>query len=203
MLIPTISSIVLSFTDFNMVQIPHFVGVDNYLRLLFSDKIFILSFVLSLCFSFIAEIVSSLNSVIFAIIMIVILLTINTISDIIATAVTSCDIEPFLAMASKKKKGAKTAVWIVKNADKVSNICADVIGDICGIVSGAVGVTLVVYLTVLNSATYFETLVTVLVSALISAFTIGGKALGKSYAMNNSVKVVYRIARILSIFTKG
>jgi len=43
MLIPTISSIVLSFTDFNMVQIPHFVGVDNYLRLLFSDKIFILS----------------------------------------------------------------------------------------------------------------------------------------------------------------
>lgn len=43
MLIPTISSIVLSFTDFNMVQMPHFVGVDNYLRLLFSDKIFILS----------------------------------------------------------------------------------------------------------------------------------------------------------------
>ena len=43
MLIPTISSIVLSFTDFNMVQLPHFVGVDNYLRLLFSDKIFITS----------------------------------------------------------------------------------------------------------------------------------------------------------------
>lgn len=43
MLIPTISSIVLSFTDFNMVQMPHLVGVDNYLRLLFSDKIFILS----------------------------------------------------------------------------------------------------------------------------------------------------------------
>ena len=43
MLIPTISSIVLSFTDFNMVQLPHFVGVDNYLRLLFSDKIFIVS----------------------------------------------------------------------------------------------------------------------------------------------------------------
>lgn len=43
MLIPTISSIVLSFTDFNMVQMPHLVGVDNYLRLLFSDKIFIIS----------------------------------------------------------------------------------------------------------------------------------------------------------------
>lgn len=43
MLIPTISSILLSFTDFNMVQMPHFVGVDNYLRLLFSDKIFITS----------------------------------------------------------------------------------------------------------------------------------------------------------------
>lgn len=43
MLVPTISSIVLSFTDFNMVQLPHFVGFDNYLRLLFSDKIFITS----------------------------------------------------------------------------------------------------------------------------------------------------------------
>ena len=43
MLIPTISSIVLSFTDFNMVQMPHLVGFDNYLRLLFRDKIFILS----------------------------------------------------------------------------------------------------------------------------------------------------------------
>lgn len=43
MLIPTISSIILSFTDFNMVQMPHFVGVDNYLRLLFSDKIFVTS----------------------------------------------------------------------------------------------------------------------------------------------------------------
>ena len=42
-LIPTISSIVLSFTDFNMLQMPHFVGVDNYLRLLFNDKIFIIS----------------------------------------------------------------------------------------------------------------------------------------------------------------
>lgn len=43
MLVPTISSIVLSFTDFNMLQMPHFVGVDNYLRLLFNDKIFIIS----------------------------------------------------------------------------------------------------------------------------------------------------------------
>ena len=43
MLIPTISSIILSFTDFNMVQMPNMVGFDNYMRLLFSDKIFIIS----------------------------------------------------------------------------------------------------------------------------------------------------------------
>jgi len=36
-IIPVISSIVISFTDFNMVQIPEFIGMDNYIRLFFDD----------------------------------------------------------------------------------------------------------------------------------------------------------------------
>lgn len=40
MLIPVFSSVVLSFTDFNMVQKPNFVALDNYTRLLFSDGTF-------------------------------------------------------------------------------------------------------------------------------------------------------------------
>ena len=43
-LIPVLSAVVLGFTDFNMVQIPHFVGLANYARLLFSDDIFMISF---------------------------------------------------------------------------------------------------------------------------------------------------------------
>lgn len=39
-IIPIISSIVLSFTDFNLVSINNFTGIDHYIRILFSDKIF-------------------------------------------------------------------------------------------------------------------------------------------------------------------
>ena len=40
MFVPVISSIVLSFTDFNMVQVPNFIGVSNYVRLLIADDVF-------------------------------------------------------------------------------------------------------------------------------------------------------------------
>ena len=42
-ILPVLSSIVLSFTDFNMVTINNFVGFDNYIRLFLEDEIFIIS----------------------------------------------------------------------------------------------------------------------------------------------------------------
>lgn len=42
--IPVASAIVLSFTDFNLVQMPDFVGISNYTRLLFADDVFMISF---------------------------------------------------------------------------------------------------------------------------------------------------------------
>ena len=42
MLIPVLSIIVLSFTDFNMLQMPNFVGADNYIRLLLEDQVFMI-----------------------------------------------------------------------------------------------------------------------------------------------------------------
>ncbi len=41
LLIPIISAIVISFTNFNMLQLPKLIGIDNYIRLIFSDDIFI------------------------------------------------------------------------------------------------------------------------------------------------------------------
>lgn len=52
-LIPVLSSVVLSFTDFNMVQTPDFVGIKNYTQLLFSDDIFMKSFKNTLIFALI------------------------------------------------------------------------------------------------------------------------------------------------------
>lgn len=40
MIIPIISSVVLSFTDFNMVSMPNFTGVTNYIRMVTEDTVF-------------------------------------------------------------------------------------------------------------------------------------------------------------------
>lgn len=40
-LIPVLSSIVLSFTNFNMLQPPEFTGLDNYVRLFLEDDVFV------------------------------------------------------------------------------------------------------------------------------------------------------------------
>lgn len=39
--LPVIVSVILSFTSFNMVEIPKFVGADNYLNLLVKDSVFL------------------------------------------------------------------------------------------------------------------------------------------------------------------
>ena len=45
-------------------------------------------------------------------------------------------------------------------------------------------------------------IITVMVTAFISAVTIGSKALGKSYAISKSEKIVFRFSKIVSFFKK-
>ena len=41
--VPVLISIIVSFTDFNILQMPHFVFFDNYIRLFLDDDIFLLA----------------------------------------------------------------------------------------------------------------------------------------------------------------
>ena len=41
--IPVVAAIALSFTDFNMLQTPNFVGFDNYKTLFLNDDVFIIA----------------------------------------------------------------------------------------------------------------------------------------------------------------
>ena len=40
---PVVISILIGFTDFNMLETPKFIGVDNYIRLFLEDDIFIIA----------------------------------------------------------------------------------------------------------------------------------------------------------------
>ena len=41
--LPIIAAILLSFTDFNMLELPSLVGLENYKRLILDDEIFVLA----------------------------------------------------------------------------------------------------------------------------------------------------------------
>jgi CBS domain containing-hemolysin-like protein len=119
--------------------------------------------------------------------------------------VASADIAPFYAMASRKQKGAKMSIKLIKNADTVANICADVVGEVCSIMSGAAGIIIAFRAYEMMSAenSFAQIAVTVAVGALIAAVTVGSKAATKRYARNNAQKIVGRLGRFLSIFSRN
>ena len=129
------------------------------------------------------------------------IVAIGIVFDIIGVAVTAADPKPFHSMAAHKEKGAKEALKLLRNADRVSSVCNDVVGDICGIVSGATGAVIVARLQ--KGLDLESVLISVGVTALISGATIGGKALGKPFAMNQSKRVVHLAGRFLHLFHRG
>lgn len=94
-------------------------------------EVFIITFVLSMLFSYISANGVSNLSLIPAILILVLVILIGIIFDIIGVAVTVANEHEFHAKATKKVKGSKDSIKLIRNAPKVANICADVIGDIC------------------------------------------------------------------------
>ncbi len=64
--LPVFLSIILSLTDFNMLQFPHFVGFDNFSRLLLEDEIFLIAAKNTLIFAAITGPVSYLMALLIA-----------------------------------------------------------------------------------------------------------------------------------------
>ena len=58
--LPVLTALVLSFTDFNMVSFPSFVGLSNYTRMLLNDEVFITSIKNTMVFAVITGPVSYL-----------------------------------------------------------------------------------------------------------------------------------------------
>ncbi len=158
----------------------------------------IITFFISLFFSFIGETVIPNAYIGISVILVITFIFLGIIFDIIGVAVTVADVSTFNSMATKRIRGSKLAVTFIKNANKVSSFCNDVIGDICGIISGSTGLSIALIISEKTGSN--PLLVTLLITAIISTLTIGGKAIGKSYAINKSNVILYRFVRILSIF---
>lgn len=160
---------------------------------------FIITFILSVIFSYISTNGVSNLSLIPAILILILVIIIGIFFDIIGVAVTVANEEEFHAKATKKVKGSKDSIKLIKNAPKVANICADVIGDICGVLSGAISALIAIKIST-ELKMPFD--IQFILSALVSALTVSGKAFGKEIANKKSTEIVHRVGIVLNRFSK-
>ena len=165
-------------------------------------QIFFLSLGLSIMFALISEFMLMYSSLALSIFLLLFLILVSVIFDIIGVAVTACSVKPLLELKNKGVKGADCALKLVKNADKVSCICTDVIGDICSILCGAGGVAISVIILTEFESINNDAFVSILISSTIASLIVLGKATGKSYAVNYSTNVMLKVGRFLNLFTK-
>ena len=126
-------------------------------------------------------------------------IVLGIVFDIIGVAVTAADEKPFHSMAAHRTPGAKEALGLIRQASKVSSFCNDVVGDICGIISGSTAAVIVVRLQ--SAFSLRSALISLAVTALVSGLTIGGKAMGKAFAIDKSTAVLQLVGRALHLFS--
>ena len=160
-------------------------------------KVFLMTFFLSLTFSFISNAITAKANLITMIIITVLVIIIGIIFDMIGTASLTSNEATFHAKSSRKIKGAKESLSLIKNSVKVASVCNDVIGDICGIISGGMGAMVAISL-----ANFFNTsilLTSMITSAFISSLTVGGKAIFKRVAIKKCDDIVFIVGNIKSV----
>lgn len=161
--------------------------------------IFFLTVIISAGMSFISSELLGGASMAAAFIILLCIILIGIVFDVLGVAVTAADEKPFHAMASRKVPEAADAIRLLRNADRVSSFCNDVIGDICGVISGAAAAGIAARILILKP-TGSELFANIMLSALVAGLTIGGKACCKALAMQKSTAVVSAAAKVICFF---
>jgi len=132
-----------------------------------------------------------------AILLILVIVFVGIIFDMIGLATAAATESPFHAMAAKRTTGAAQAIHLIRHADFVSSICNDLVGDICGTVGGA-ATAVIAFRLVAGGLRWDQDYLNVLMVSAVAALTVGGKAAGKSYAIDRANELVFRVALILA-----
>ena len=158
----------------------------------------ITSFLLSVLMSYTSN--RALESVgnIIAFVILLVFISIGILFDIIGVSSTVATEKRFHSMAARRVNGAKQAIWIVRNAEKVGSFCNDVVGDISGIISGATSAVIITRLTQ-DGTDVRSVILSLVITGCVSSLTIGGKAIGKTFAISHSEDIVFLTGRVLSI----
>ena len=158
------------------------------------------TFILAITLSFISETIINKANLIIDLVVLILIVFIGILFDIIGVAVTASSEIPLNSMAANKIKGAREAVNLLKNADKVANFCNDAIGDITGIISGAVSAAIILRLLLINP-NIEKSVLGAVITGFIASLTVGGKALGKSFALKNCTMIVLKTGYFIYIIS--
>ena len=166
----------------------------NYIWLI---KIVIVSVVVSMVFTLASTEILGRANYIVAFSVLAVFIIIGIIFDMIGVAVTAAVEAPFHSMSSHRESGAAEALRLVKNANKVSSFCNDVVGDVSGIVSGSTAALVAARL--MQGTGYDLFMIPLLISGAVTGLTIGGKAAGKTFALNKSTTLVLRVGKVMNV----
>ncbi len=158
----------------------------------------IVSFLMSAVLSFFSERALGMVGNIMAFLVLLFFILVGIFFDIIGVSATAATEKRFHSMAARRVRGARQAIWIVRNAEKVGSFCNDVVGDISGIISGATSAIIVSRL--IQGTDARSVILSLSITGCVSALTIGGKALGKTLGLNYSEDIVGMVGRLMAIF---
>lgn len=156
--------------------------------------IFFVTIIVSSAISFLSSTILDGVGLTVAFVVLMIIVMFGILFDIIGVAMISASEKPFHSMASKKIPGAVEALALLRNAEKVSSICNDVVGDVCGVVSGSASAIIAVKAF---SSISSNTVSQLIMSATVAGVTIAGKAIGKNLAMRKSTQIVHIVSKAI------
>ena len=162
--------------------------------------IFLVTLVISAAISLISEEIMAMSGTVVAFVILLVIVLVGIVFDIIGVAVTSADEKPFHSMAARKVPGAKQCILLLRNAERVSSLCNDVVGDICGVVSGSASATIAAQILA-NFTFSWPRVITLITSSLVAGLTVGGKAVGKTFAIRSSTKIVHTVGKVICFFS--
>ena len=158
--------------------------------------VFLVTLVVSGMISLISDEVMASSGLLAAFAILLGIVFLGIIFDIVGMAVATASEKPFHSMAARKVPGAQEAIRLLRNAERVSSICNDVVGDICGVVSGSASATIAA-LILTHVDTVWPRAISLGMSALVAGLTVGGKAIGKTIAVNSCTQIVHLVGRFL------
>lgn len=158
--------------------------------------VFISTIIISGAISLLSEELLASSGMAAAFFILLVIIVIGIVFDIIGVAVTSADEKPFHSMAARRVPGAQESIRLLRNAERVSSICNDVVGDICGVISGSASAAIAGRI-VSHFSPDWPNIIMLVMSAMVAGLTVGGKAIGKAYAISSCTAIVHAVGKVL------